>query len=278
MSDAMREALAVQVAQAIHNIAVQDGRLGTPWTDKDKPAAAVRDTRLGQADAAIELVSRALAPQPAPKCKVVPGWHLCADSCAKVGECLHAPKSPALDPATVEALKETREALLALKQAVEASQKMNGREYIDLGIQVNRALGRSYEALLASPAPSGEPDTDWKDDPSSDERWNAGLDFGMRHFCYALGVDPKAVRWDAATETLDGDVIAVIWNILRAKMGEDWDPDTAPSNASEAVAWAERISGRIVSVRLDRSVHCTEPLYSAPCASKPDSSTDGGSK
>ena len=83
-------------------------------------------------------------------------------------------------------------------------------------------------------APSGEPDTNWKDDPSSDERWNAGLDFGMRHFCYALGVDPKAVRWDAATETLDGDVIAVIWNILREKMGEDWDPDAAPaSNAKE---------------------------------------------
>ena len=29
------------------------------------------------------------------------------------------------------------------------------------------------------------------------------------------------VNWDAATETLDGDVQAVIGNILRARFGED---------------------------------------------------------
>lgn len=29
----------------------------------------------------------------------------------------------------------------------------------------------------------------------------------------------------------------------------------------EPVAWAERINGKIVSVRLDPSVHCTEPLF-----------------
>lgn len=64
----------------------------------------------------------------------------------------------------------------------------------------------------------------WKDDPSADERWNAGCDFAMTHLCKALGVDPKSVSWDAATETLDGDVQAVIGNILRAKFGEDWGP------------------------------------------------------
>lgn len=74
-------------------------------------------------------------------------------------------------------------------------------------------------------------DEDWRDDPAADERWQAGCDFALVQLCHALDVDPKAVRWDAATETLDGDVIAVIWNIiasfLRVKMGDDWDPDAS---------------------------------------------------
>jgi len=76
---------------------------------------------------------------------------------------------------------------------------------------------------------------DWRDDPSADERWNAGVDFVMKQICYALGVDPKDVRWDAATETVDGDVNAVIWNIFRAKMGEDWDPDATPSDRQATI-------------------------------------------
>ncbi|VIO73841.1 hypothetical protein [Bradyrhizobium ivorense] len=63
-----------------------------------------------------------------------------------------------------------------------------------------------------------------EDDPSADERWNAGLDFAMVRFCQALGVDPARVNWDAATETVEGDVSAVIGNIIRAKFGEDWAP------------------------------------------------------
>lgn len=63
-----------------------------------------------------------------------------------------------------------------------------------------------------------------RDDPSADERWQAGLDYGMERFCSMLGVDPKDVRWDAATEELDGDVCAVIGNILRVKFGDDFDP------------------------------------------------------
>lgn len=66
---------------------------------------------------------------------------------------------------------------------------------------------------------------DWKEDPSADERWNAGVDFAMVRFCHALGVDPKSVNWDAATETVEGDVSAVIGNILRAKLGEEWSPE-----------------------------------------------------
>lgn len=59
-----------------------------------------------------------------------------------------------------------------------------------------------------------QPDS-WRDDPSADERWNAGCDFAMEQLCAFLGVDPHMVSWDAATETVDGDVCAVIGNILR---------------------------------------------------------------
>jgi hypothetical protein len=74
---------------------------------------------------------------------------------------------------------------------------------------------------------------DWKEDPSSDERWNAGLDYGMVQLCAVLGVNPKDVNWDAATETLDGDVCAAIGNIFRVKYGEDFDP-TAPLSSQGA--------------------------------------------
>jgi hypothetical protein len=62
------------------------------------------------------------------------------------------------------------------------------------------------------------------DDPSAHKRWVEGCDFALLQLCSALDVAPKSVRWDAATETLDGDVNAVIWNILRAKLGDDWEP------------------------------------------------------
>lgn len=88
-----------------------------------------------------------------------------------------------------------------------------------------------FDALIAaSPLYTSPPATpagleeDWRDDPSADERWQAGLDYGMERFCSMLGVDPKDVRWDAATEELDGDVCAVIGNILRVKFGDDFDP------------------------------------------------------
>lgn len=65
-------------------------------------------------------------------------------------------------------------------------------------------------------------EVDWRDDPSADERWNAGLDYGQTQLCKVLGVDPTSVSWDAATETLDGDVQSVIGNILTARFGDDW--------------------------------------------------------
>lgn len=102
---------------------------------------------------------------------------------------------------------------------------------------MNALVDNAYMPALAPPQPAaaqGEAE-DWKDDPSADERWQAGCDFAMVQLCHALDVDPKAVRWDAATETLDGDVIAVIWNILRAKMGDDWDPDASVASAQGAM-------------------------------------------
>lgn len=85
------------------------------------------------------------------------------------------------------------------------------------------------EAAISAPS-EGAGKADWRDDPSADERWNAGCDFAMTHLCKVLGVDPQAVSWDAATETLDGDVMSVIGNILRAKYGDEWS--AAPSPAS----------------------------------------------
>lgn len=72
------------------------------------------------------------------------------------------------------------------------------------------------------------PEPDWQDDPSADDRWNAGLDYGMVQLCAVLGVNPHMVTWDAATETLDGDVCAAIGNVFREKYGDDFDP-TAPT-------------------------------------------------
>jgi hypothetical protein len=80
---------------------------------------------------------------------------------------------------------------------------------------------RSYKHDAAI-LPEHEVDN-WRDDPSADERWQAGCDFAMVQLCAVVGVDPKSVNWDAATETLDGDVSAVIGNILRAKLGDDFD-------------------------------------------------------
>lgn len=87
-------------------------------------------------------------------------------------------------------------------------------------------------------------EVDWRDDPACDERWSAGLDFAMLQLCAAIGVDPDSISFDAATETLDGDVQSVMWRILRAKFGEDF-PATPRPEASDApdivpVAWQSR--------------------------------------
>jgi len=93
----------------------------------------------------------------------------------------------------------------------------------------------AYDALCGGAQAAPEPD-DWREDPSADERWNAGVDFVMKLLCDFLGVDPDDVTWDAATETVDGDVSAVIGNILRTKYGEDWGPSDGAIYAAASKA------------------------------------------
>lgn len=109
------------------------------------------------------------------------------------------------------------------------SQRQLDADGIEVGVsrQALCEVLAGMEAALSAPAlraaPAGDVvAADWRDDPSADERWNAGLDFGQTQLCAVLGVDPQQVNWDAATETLDGDVQAVIGNILTACFGDDW--------------------------------------------------------
>jgi hypothetical protein len=55
-----------------------------------------------------------------------------------------------------------------------------------------------------------------------EQTFDQGIDFALEQLCGYLCVDQKSVTWDAATETLDGDVQSVIGSIMRAKFGEDW--------------------------------------------------------
>lgn len=117
-------------------------------------------------------------------------------------------------------------------------QLFNGEQYLAEAV---REIAR-LKGLPAADATARR--EDWKDDPRADERWNAGCDFAMLRLCEALQVDPHMVSWDAATETVDGDVRAVIWNILQAKMGEDWSPDAAGlANGRDAVPLCSKGTG-----------------------------------
>jgi hypothetical protein len=66
------------------------------------------------------------------------------------------------------------------------------------------------------------------EDLASDERWNDGVNYAITQLCSILGVDPKSISWDAATETLDGDVSSVICNAIRGAYGDEWSskPET----------------------------------------------------
>lgn len=96
------------------------------------------------------------------------------------------------------------------------SARVKGYEVVDL-----------YRAASPTPAPTQG------DGAETEQTFDEGIDFALGQLCAFLNVDQTAVTWDAATETLDGDVRSVIGNILRAKFGEDWSPAApSPSPAS----------------------------------------------
>ena len=85
-----------------------------------------------------------------------------------------------------------------------------------------------------------------EEDLASDERWNEGVNYAIKQLCELLGIDWRTINWDAATETLDGDVRSVIGNVLVAAYGEEWSSDAETtariqscltSPAAEPVAW-----------------------------------------
>lgn len=65
--------------------------------------------------------------------------------------------------------------------------------------------------------------------------FDAGINYAIGQLCEILDVDPRSISWDAATETMDGDVSSVICNVLRAAYGEEWSSkpeDTARIRAA----------------------------------------------
>lgn len=106
--------------------------------------------------------------------------------------------------------------------------------------------GEFTRPLYEHPPVAAEP-VNWMDDPSADARWNAGLDYALVQLCRKLDVETHAVCWDAATETVDGDVRSVIGNILTIWAGDDWmdaparlaAAPTPPAGGGETVVGAD---------------------------------------
>lgn len=59
-------------------------------------------------------------------------------------------------------------------------------------------------------------------EPRDTDDFHAGVDFTMEMLANVLGIDVNDFSHDAATETFEGDVSAVIGNALCAGLGEDW--------------------------------------------------------
>lgn len=85
---------------------------------------------------------------------------------------------------------------------------------------LSETLAEVDAALAAAPQPA--PEDDWRKDPSADDRWSAGCDYAMTALCKLLRINTDDVTWDAATEELEGDVLAVLGNILTVRFGDDW--------------------------------------------------------
>ena len=109
-------------------------------------------------------------------------------------------------------LIEQARALLAINASGNAVPRMP-----NLAVSI---IERLVAALAAAPQPATE--DDYHNDPSADDRWNAGCDYAMTALCKLLRINTDDVTWDAATEELEGDVLAVLGNILTVRFGDDW--------------------------------------------------------
>lgn len=150
-----------------------------------------------------------------------------------------------------------------------------------------------YFAPPAS-APAEPVAEDWRDDPAQDERWNEGVDFAITQLCKMLGVDPMSIRWDAATETVDGDVSSVVGNVLRAAYSEEWSSaaettahirsalaeqpaPVAETGAARPIAWRYRYNGEWYvcnSEEFARKGLDAAPLFLAPPARESTAARD----
>ncbi|MBZ9600686.1 hypothetical protein [Phyllobacterium chamaecytisi] len=107
-------------------------------------------------------------------------------------------------------------------------------------IETSKSAGAAAPAEVAV--------ADWRVDPALDDRWNAGVDFVMEQLCKVLNVDPRIITWDAATETLDGDVQSVLCNILRKHFGDEWGP-TPAQGATEPLSVLELLPTHIILLK-----------------------------
>lgn len=148
------------------------------------------------------------------------GWTLtCVQPTHQIDkwEPLYTHPAPASDG--MEALRRLR--ALVLEHGSAAQKKANGHRNYRKFATIRQEMLRVIDAALSRPDAPAK-DGGWRDDPAADERWCDGLDYGQTQLCIVLGIDPQTVNWDAATETLDGDVHSVIGNILTMRFGEDW--------------------------------------------------------
>lgn len=53
------------------------------------------------------------------------------------------------------------------------------------------------------------------------EDFHTGITYAIEALSCVLGIDVNSFSHDAATETTEGDVMAVLGNCLNAKFGED---------------------------------------------------------
>lgn len=92
---------------------------------------------------------------------------------------------------------------------------------------------------------------DTRDDPDN-ELWTAGVNFAITQLCSIFDVDPKAISWDAATETAEGDVSSVLCNVLVAAYGEEWSSkpsDTARIRSTLSTPQAKTGAGDVAEAR-----------------------------